>query len=240
MRTVFTSWQQERPLDAAAEGLLRIAQEADGYRPDVVARVLTRQSVLALLDDAQKGALLAEYWNAMLRVGDVLDASFDHARDRRRMIARPGDDSSTWNAAARAWDQLRTGWLNITGALDMGAAVEAMCPGKVPSLIAGDVAYMHLDGAHIDVSVWAELPLPWRVITGAETCTAEQVREACRRYGIDSDETGWTAPYRQDGLAEVTAAPDLAHGIDVGCPVLALVLRKAGVFSGKGGAHVST
>ena len=59
------------------------------------------------------------------------------------------------------------------------------------------------------------------------------VRDACEKYGMNSDETGWTSAYHQDGLAETTPAPDLVHGIDVGCPVLALVLRNAGVFSGK-------
>ena len=233
MRTVFTAWQQGRPMDETAEALLRAARVAPGYRPDVVARVLTRQSILKDLDDTQKGALLADYWNAMLRVGAVLEGAFDHKRDRTRMIARPGDDSSTWNAAARAWDQLRTGWLNITTALSMGSTIKAVCPGKVPSLVAADVAFMHLEGAHIDVAVWAELPLPWRVITGDDTCTADMVRDACEKYGMNSDETGWTSAYHQDGLAETTPAPDLVHGIDVGCPVLALVLRNAGVFSGK-------
>lgn len=236
MRTLFTYGEQARPMDELAEALLQNAQESDGYRPDVVARVLTRQAVLAELSDAEKGDLLAEYWNAMLRVGAVLERTFDEKRDRLRMVARPGENSSEWNAASRAFNQLRTGWLNLTKSLGLEAIAEEACPGKVPALVAGDVAYIHGEyalGDHADTHVWAELPLPWKVITGEEVCTADMVREACSKFGMVAEDSGWTGAYRQDELAVTLPAPELVHGVQVGCPLLATLIRKSGALSGR-------
>jgi hypothetical protein len=114
--------------------------------------------------------------------------------------------------------------------------VEASCPGKVPALVASDVAAWHrLEGRdqHVDVRVWADLPLPWDVVLGDDECPADLVRETCHRHGVDPEADGWTQPYRQD-LTELPApAPELVHGVAVSSPLLARALRKAGVFSGQ-------
>ena len=41
---------------------------------------------------------------------------------------------------ARAFNQARTGWLNLTRGLGYDDVIEASCPGKVPALVAADVA----------------------------------------------------------------------------------------------------
>jgi len=152
------------------------------------------------------------------------------------MVVRAGDDSSTWNAASRAFNQARTGWLNLTRGLGLDDVVEKWCPGKVPALVAADVAAWHAregHDQHDDVRVWAALPLPWDVVLGDDDCSAELVRDTCIRLGVDPEASGWTQPYRQ-GLTELPEpAPDLVHGVTVSSPLLASVLRHLGVFSGQ-------
>lgn len=236
LRTRFTAGSQARPMDTLAEELLAGALAAPTCRPAVLASVLTRWRVLDLLDDAQCGELLGRYYEQLAAAARALRGAFDPNRDRTRMIMRAGDDSSTWNAASRAFNQARTGWLNLTRGLGYEDLVEGCCPGKVPALVAADVAAWHaLEGReqHVDVRVWADLPLPWDVVLGDEDCPAELVRQVCRRYGVDPEAAGWTAPYRQD-LAELPEpAPDLVHGVTVTSPLLAHLMRQVGVFSGQ-------
>jgi hypothetical protein len=152
------------------------------------------------------------------------------------MIVRAGDDSSTWNVASRAFNQARTGWLNVTKALGFDDVVELSCPGKVPALVAADVAAWHAregKDQHMDIRVWADLPLPWDVVLDDDDCPAELVRQACQRHGVDPDRSGWTQPYRQDFTELPEPARDLVHGVVVTSPLLASVLRGIGVFSGQ-------
>lgn len=233
LRTIFTNGSQVRPMDTLGEALLEAALGAVDGRPDVIARVLTRQSVLSRLSDAQKGELLGCYYSALQAASRALDESFDYNRDRTHMVVRRGDDSSTWNVASRAFNQARTGWLNLTQALGVPQIVEAQCPGKVPALVASDVAFWHDGSEHDDVHVWADLPLPWKVVLDGVDCPADLVRSVCRDHGLDPAASGWTQPYRQGTLEATAPAPELVHGVQVACPYLATVLRAAGVFSGK-------
>ena len=236
MRTVFTAGRQARPMDTLAEQLLAAALAAPTCQPWVLASVLTGWSVLDRLDDAQCGRLMGLYYEQLAASARALRRSYDVHRDPTHMIVRVGDDSSTWNSATRAFNQARTGWLNLTRGLGYDDVVEASCPGKVPALVAADVAAWHLrEGRdqHDDVLVWADLPLSWDVVLGEDSCRADLVRQACRRHGMDPEATGWTQPYRQ-GLAELPApARDLVHGVMVSSPLLAGVLRQIGVFSGQ-------
>jgi len=236
MRTLFTSGRQARPMDTLAEQLLAAALTASTCRPWVLASVLTRWSVLDRLDDEQCGRLMGLYYEQLAASARALRRVYDVRRDPTHMIVRAGDDSSTWNSVTRAFNQARTGWLNLMRGLGYDDAIEASCPGKVPALVAADVAAWHRrEGRdqHAEVQVWADLPLPWDVVLGDDSCPAELVRQACRRYGIDPETTGWTQPYRQD-LTELPApARDLVHGVTVSSPLLARVLRQTNVFSGQ-------
>ncbi|WP_144123639.1 hypothetical protein [Catellatospora sichuanensis] len=236
MRTHFTNKSQKRPMDTLAEQLLKAALAAPTCRPDVLAFVITRRSVLDRLDDEQCGRLLAVYYEQLVACARTLRAAYDENRDPMHMVVRRGDDSSSWNAASRAFNQARAGWLNLTATLGYDDVVEAACPGKVPALVASDVAYWHtITGGdqHIDIRVWAELPLPWDVVLGDDDCPADLVRETCRAYGVDPERQGWTTAYRQDFLELPAPAPDLVHGVEVGSPLLAGLLRDLGVFSGQ-------
>lgn len=236
MRTLFTAGRQTRPMDTLAEQLLAAALAAPTCQPWVLASVLTRWPVLDRLDDAQCGQLMGLYYEQLAASARALRRAYDVRRDPTHMIMRVGDDSSTWNSATRAFNQARTGWLNLTRGLGYDDVIEASCPGKVPALVAADVAAWHRrEGRdqHADVQVWADLPLPWDVVLGDDSCGADLVRQACRRHGVDPETTGWTQPYRQ-GLTELPApARDLVHGVTVSSPLLAGVLRQIGVFSGQ-------
>jgi hypothetical protein len=236
MRTTFTSGSQARPMDSLAEALLEGALASPTCQPRVLASVLTRWRVLDMLSDAECGELLGRYYEQMAACARALRRCFDVNRDRLRMVVRAGDDSSTWNAASRAFNQARTGWLNLTRGLGYDDLVEASCPGKVPALVAADVAAWHAregHDQHIDVRVWAELPLPWDVVLGDADCPAELVRQVCRRHGVDPETSGWTQPYRQDLTELPEPAPDLVHGVTVSSPLLASIMRRAGVYSGQ-------
>ncbi|BCJ63140.1 hypothetical protein [Polymorphospora rubra] len=236
LRTRFTSASQTRPMDSLAEALLEGALAAPTCRPKVLASVLTRWRVLDMLSDAECGELLGRYYEQMAACARALRECFDVNRDPLRMVVRAGDDSSTWNAASRAFNQARIGWLNLTRGLGYDDLVEGACPGKVPALVAADVAAWHAregHDQHIDVLVWADLPLPWDVVLGDDDCPAELVRQVCRQHGVDPEATGWTQPYRQDLTELPEPAPDLVHGVTVSSPLLASVLRQIGVFSGQ-------
>jgi hypothetical protein len=236
MRSAFTNGSQERPMDDLAQALLDAALASPGVRPEVIARVLTRPSVLALLSDSDKGDLMARYYEVLSAAARTLARTFDPNRDRTSMTVRQGDDSSTWNAASRAFNQARTGWLNLLVGLDLGALLAESLPGKVPALIASDVSYWHASsggGAHADTAVFADLALPWEVVLGTASCTEGDVRAACKRAGLDPDATGWTSAYRQGALEAAAPAPELVHGVAVGSPALAAVLKKSKAFSGQ-------
>lgn len=236
LRTRFVAGSQTRPMDTLAEALLAGALAAPTCRPRVLASVLTRWRVLDLLDDADCGELLGRYYEQLAACARALRSCYDDNRNPLHMVMRAGDDSSTWNSASRAFNQARTGWLNLTRGLGYDELVEACCPGKVPALVASDVAAWHArEGRdqHTDVRVWADLPVPWDVVLGDDTCTADEVREACMRHGVDPQATGWTQPYRQDYTELPAPAPDLVHGVTVSSPLLAGVMRKVGVFSGQ-------
>lgn len=235
LRTRFTSGSQTRPMDTLAEELLSGALAAPTCRPWVLASVLTRWQILDRLDDAQCGELLGLYYEQLAAAARALRSSFDPHRDPTHMVVRVGDDSATWNAASRAFNQARTGWLNLTRGVGCEVA-EVSCPGKVPALVASDVAAWHAaEGReqHVDVRVWADLPWPWDVVLGDADCPADLVRQACWRHGVDAERAGWTQPYRQDRNELPAPAPDLVHGVTVSSPLLAGILRQAGVFSGR-------
>lgn len=235
-RTVFTNGAQDRPMDTLSDGLLRAALAQPTVRADVIARVLTRQQILNRLKFDERLTLLALHHRQLQASSRALQRAFDPARDRTRMVARPGDDSSTWNLASRAFNQARTAWLNLAAAVGFEEAVEAKCPGKVPALVAADVVQWHQTSGsdqHADTQVFAALPLPWEVFLNQVPCSAEQVRQACRGAGIDPEESGWTKAYRQPGLAETAAAPELVHGVEVSSAAQAQELKEAGAYAGR-------
>ncbi len=152
------------------------------------------------------------------------------------MIVRKGDDSTTWNVTAGAWNKAREGWVALLYALDMDEVLDQMCLGKVLRLMAADVAAWHRavgGGLEPDTGVWNDLAAPWDVLGGLADCTRAEVEAVCRRHNVDPIKAGWTAPRPNRVVAAFRPTPELVHGVEVGHPGLALILRRAGVFSGK-------
>lgn len=234
MRTMFAS-SQVRPMDELAEQLLGWAMGSATCRYDVLAHVLTRQSILSQLSDRQLQDLGDKYWTALTAASRCLEKAWDPNRDRSEMVVRRGDDSTTWNLASRAFNQARTGLLNLQLAgVENPFGAPDVLPGKVPALVASDIAAAHMlsgELQHGDVTVWAELPLPWEVVLYGVRCPVALVEQTCEMYAVDP-RVGWTHPYRQEQLEAVEAAPNLVHGVAVNDPVIAAALHESGWFGG--------
>ncbi len=239
MRSVFTNGKQRRPYDEVADALFqRLCAEPDRTNWYAVAHAYPTAEVLGHLSDADVARLLVR-WNRFLReVAVMLEDAWNRCRlERHTMIVRPGNDSSTWNQAAQAWSTARAHWFALVGELGEQDLLDRFCPGKVPRLMAADVAYWHRrsgGGLHPDTYVWAELPLPWEVLRGEADCPRSLVEEVCRRHGVDPIAGGWTAQRPVAEPAPYSRTPELVHGVKVADPLMASALRSAGVFSGKG------
>ncbi|MEE1942886.1 hypothetical protein V1L54_26335 [Streptomyces sp. TRM 70361] len=238
LRSEFTVSGQQRAYDEVADALFRrLRNETGRTNWYAVAHVHPTAEVLGHLTDGQRGRLLAFWYRFLLDVAELLETAW-HRRplDRATMIVRRGDDSTTWNQAARAWTKARANWFALLRAMGAEEITERLCPGKVPLLVAADVAAWHRrtgGGLHPDTGVWAELPLPWQVLRGTADCPRSLVAEVCRRHGVDPVTGGWTGPRDRVRPVPFRPTPELVHGVTVGDPVLAGVLRSAGFFSGR-------
>ncbi|MCJ0868950.1 hypothetical protein [Streptomyces sp. AP-93] len=239
MRSVFTNGTQRRPYDEVADALFQLLRaEPDRTNWYVVAHAHPTAEVLGHLSDEDIARLLVR-WSLFLReVAEMLEDAWNRCRlERDTMIVRPGNDSSTWNQAAQAWSTARAHWFALIGELGEEDLLDRVCPGKVPRLMAADVAYWHRmsgGGLHPDTYVWAELPLPWEVLRGEAECPRSLVEMVCQRHGVDPVAGGWTAPRPTAEPARFRRTPELVHGVAVADPLMASALRSAGVFSGKG------
>ncbi|MFD7259194.1 hypothetical protein [Streptomyces sp. NPDC059874] len=239
MRSVFTNGTQRRPYDEVADALflrLRAAPEQANWY--AVAHVHPTAEVLGHLSDEELTRLLVR-WNGFLRsVAELLEDAWNRSRiEPASMIVRRGDDSSTWNQAAQSWSTARAHWFALMTELGREDFLERVCPGKVPRLMAADVAYWHRrsgGGLHPDTYVWAELPRPWEVLRGEKECPRSLVEAACKRNGVDPVAGGWTAPRPAAQAVRFSRTPELVHGVAVADPLMASALRSAGVFSGRG------
>lgn len=237
LRSVFTNTSQTRPYDEICEMLMqRCNRQQEQTNWWAIAHVLPRREVVRHLDDEQKGVLLAEYFGLMHEAAQFLKELWETNDLGEDMVVRRGNDSTTWNVTAGAWNKLREGWFSLMYDLGMVDAVEQICPGKVLRLMAADVAFWHRQSGgdlHEDTTVWKELPRPWEVLSGEADCPKSLVENVCERHGLNPVKSGWSAPRPGRYIERFTPTPELVHGVVVGSPLLAAVFRKAGVFSGK-------
>lgn len=236
LRSTFTNTSQVRAYDEIADELIRFAEAQGGIRWDVIAYVLPTDRVLRHLSDDAKGRLLGRYWSLLCGMADMLHESFRETPfDPKTMIVRRGNDSSTWNQVAGGWNRARESYVSVLHAMGMSSVLDSVCLGKVMRLMAADVAQWHQASGgdvHPDTKVFAALPFPWDVVHGRESCTRGMVEDACRNAGVKPE--AWTGASEKDAAAaRFTPTPELVHGVSVSSPELALVLRKAGVFSGQ-------
>jgi hypothetical protein len=237
LRTLFTVNAQARPFDEACEAMMRGLRSSAGTDWLAVAHVMPDDEVVRRLSDHDKGTLLGRYYEMLVTAGRFLGEVWDRGGiDVRTMIVRRGNDSSTWNLMAGAWNKLRDGWFALCHALGADAVIERQCFGKVMRLMAADVAKWHRatgGKTHTDTDVWASLPPPWRVLAGEETCTRERVERACDQFGIDPLKSGWLARRGERHVEAFAPTPELVHGVVVSSPAMAKAMRQSGIFSGQ-------
>lgn len=238
LRSEFTVSGQQRPYDEIADMLLqRCRNEAEKANWWAVAQVYPVQEVLSKLSPEQQGMLLGKWTTLLQQVAAFLEELWQtNDFNRQTMVVRRGNDSSTWNNTAGAWNKARDGWMNLIYALGMEFILEEMCFGKVMRLIAADVAAWHYLQGHAgdpNLVVWNWLPLPWEVLCGKATCNRERVTAACKRAGLDPERSGWMAP-RTHQPVPFLPTPELVHGVTVSNPYLATLLKQHKYFSGKG------
>jgi hypothetical protein len=237
LRSEFTIAGQQRAFDTLSSKLLDGCAKHEDTNWFAIAHVFPREDVLARLTDEQKGALLGRCYGVLLRTAEKLRVAHEGSGiDLATMVVKRGNDSSTWNTFAGAWNRARDYWIGMVEALGMTRMFDAMLPGKVMRLMAADVAAWHRSTGgdlHPDTKVWRDLPKPWRVLAGDEICTRQTIDMACARHGVDAVKSGWSAARARKEIAEFRPTPELVHGVAVENPFLAHFLRGLGAFSGR-------
>lgn len=234
MRSKFTVDPQERAFDDLGDALLKDLLSSETTNWYAVAHVFPRADVLSRLSEFQRLSLLALALDRMRLAATVLERLTQTGIDiRKGCVVQRGQDSSGWNASAGAWNKARDFWIGLSDSL--GLSVEAMLPGKVPRLMAADVAAWHRTEGHPphpDEGIAAELPMPWDVLLHEAACTGDRIRAACARHGVDPEKTGWTGPRARRAVEIWRPTPELVHGVVVGNPVVASAMRRLGYFAG--------
>lgn len=237
LRSEFTIAGQQGPFDDLAAKLLGICEKDAGTSWFAIAHVFPRSDVLGRLTGEQKGALLGQWFNVLNETAEKLEIAYRRTDiDLDTMIVKRGNDSSTWNLFAAAWNRARDHWIALIEALELSALLDDIMPGKVMRLMAADVAAWHRSeggGVHPDTKVWAELPKPWAVLRLEEQCNRYSIEQACAKHGVDPAKSGWTNARPRDTIASFRPTPELVHGVSVDNPYMATIFKRMGVFSGK-------
>jgi hypothetical protein len=234
LRSVFTNQGQEKPFDEISEMLLNRCNETANWW--AIAHIYTGQKVVSKLTDEQKGMLLGNWTSILQEIAQLLSEIWEMSNiNRQNMVVQKGNDSTTWNNTAGAWNKARDNWMNLVYALGMDYVLDEICFGKVLRLMAADVVAWHMaSGGNLDpnTNVWNRLPLPWEVFQNKATCNKAMVVACCEQAGIDAEKSGWIAP-RVHGVEKFKPTPELVHGVIVANPYLATVLKRHKYFSGK-------
>jgi hypothetical protein len=237
VRSEFTIQGQQKPFDALAAALLRLCEKEADTSWYAIAHVFPRSDVLARLSEEQKGELLGRWFTILSELAERLEASWrDTQIDLDTMIVRRGNDSSTWNLFAAAWNRARDHWIALVEALGLDALLDELLPGKVMRLMAADVAAWHRSTGgdiHPDTVVWRQLPRPWDVLRLEAFCDRSTIEKACASAGVDPVKSGWSAARPRTAIATFRPTPELVHGVSVSNPYMAVFLRRLGAFSGR-------
>ncbi|MFK7972925.1 MAG: hypothetical protein AB8F95_21325 [Bacteroidia bacterium] len=254
MRSVFTNQSQEQAFDEISNMLFdrcKSVKTSSGFSFLSKEKVLNTsvntnwwaiswiypsQEVFSHLTDKQKGMLLGKWTTALQDISTLLSEVWEENDiNRESMIVAKGNDSSTWNHAAGAWNKARDNWMNLIYSMGMEYVLDEICFGKVLRLMAGDVAAWHRNsggGLDPNTEVWNKLPLPWEVFRGEAACTKTMVETQCQLAGINAKKSGWIAP-KAHQIAKFKPTPELVHGVAIANPYFAKVLRQHKYFSGK-------
>lgn len=127
LRSEFTIGGQQRPYDQIADALFAAVKRSAGANWWAVAHTFPDREVLARLTDERKGRLLATWFGILAEIAGLLRTVWEANRfDRVTMIVRRGDDSSTWNGTAGAWNKAREAWIALLHALEADALLDAV------------------------------------------------------------------------------------------------------------------
>ncbi|MDF2192733.1 hypothetical protein [Paraflavitalea sp. CAU 1676] len=254
VRSIFTNEKQERPFDEICDMLLKRCS-SQHHRSDLlatsskesspmpanwwaIAHCYVSEQVLNHLDDEQKGILLGKWTSILQDIAALLEELWQgNDINHRTMIVKRGNDSTTWNNTAGAWNKARDNWMNLIYSMGLESILEDICFGKVLRLMAADVAAWHrASGKDLDpnTDVWAKLPLPWQVFQDTAICNKALVEKSCEEAGVDPIKSGWITP-RIHGIVAFKPTPELVHGVAISSPYLATVLKKHKYYSGKKG-----
>lgn len=237
LRSEFTIYGQQRRYDEIADMLFKRCWHNAKTNWWAIAHVYPTQEVLAHLSESQKGELLGQWYGILEEIAKLLEVVWERSNiNRSTMVVRRGNDSSTWNSTASAWNTARNNWISLLYAMGAEEILQSICFGKVLRLMAADVvAWYYSAGGQLDpdTAVWNELPLPWEVLSGQQSCNLAMIESICRKYNVDPEKKGWTVPRPSGRPVAFRSTPELVHGVSVSNPMLAQVLRNAGFFSGK-------
>lgn len=237
LRSEFTIYGQQRPYDEIADMLFKRCQNNSKTNWWAIAHVYPTQEILAHLSSSQKGELLGRWYRILEEIAKLLQAVWEISNiNRSTMVVRRGNDSTTWNNTASAWNTARNNWISLLYAMGAEEILRSICFGKVLRLMAADVVAWHYStGGQLDpdTAIWNELPLPWEVLSGQRSCNLGMVESICQKYNVDPVSKGWIVPRPPSKPVAFIPTPELVHGVSVSSPMLAEVLRNSGFFSGK-------
>lgn len=231
LRSAFTFGPQVQAFDNIGAMLYKRAAASPTANWWALALIHPEKEVLRNLSDEQKGRLLGFWTETLHGLADLLyKVHNENNFALETMVVRRGNDSTTWNALAGAWNKARDSWMKLVFDLGMAHMLESYCPGKVLRLMAADIVAFS-SGLHPDTYVWAALPKPWEVFEGTVECPRALVEEVARQHSREA--AGWSGPKEDKNAVSFTPTPELVHGVVVSSPYLAKILKKAGWFSGK-------
>jgi hypothetical protein len=188
MRSKFTNTKQDRAYDTIAEAIFQCIEPETGNFV-AMSRVHPAPDVLSHLNQQQLGELLGIWYHQMERAAKILDSASDsNSYNLTEAVVKRGDDSSTWNEAAGAFNKCRDGWIGTLYALGAESVLDGFAPGKVMRLMAHDVVRWHRSthgGLDPDTIVWQKLPWAWEVVLGRESCNRKMIEDACRDASQD-------------------------------------------------------
>ena len=236
MRSEFTIYGQQSAFDEISNVLFNKCRDSVTTNWWAMAYVYPAVKVLSLLPDNKKGELLGMWTGILQQIAELLEDLW-HTNDiaRETMVVKRGNDSTTWNNTAGAWNKARDNWMSLIYAMGMTDILDNICFGKVLRLMAADVVAWHYRaGSKLDpnTQVWNKLPLPWEVFEGKAQCNKAIIEQVCKEAGVDALKSGWIAP-REHKVVPYKPTPELVHGVSVFNPFLASELKKIGYFSGK-------
>lgn len=135
LRSEFTVSGQQRAFDEIAAMLLARCKRARNTNWFVIAHVHPRAEVLAQLTAEQKLALLVVAFELLGQIAELLRGTWERSNfDRASMVVHRGDDSTTRNTTASAWNKAREFWIALLYAMGMDGVLDGMCVGKVMRL----------------------------------------------------------------------------------------------------------